>query len=151
MSPSSNLPSWSHFSKPQHVGTRSFVLGMLVGILIALLPWEPVFLWLAGRFDLACFRHEERKVCSPQVMLAYRLKLSYEEVAANPHKYAGKPVVWCVDHSGVSYLEGRPSQTLSWSNEQAVPHTSDRHCEKMLAVVEESGSEGVLLRYIGTP
>ena len=62
MSQSSNLPSWSHFSKPQHVGTRSFVLGVLVGILIALLPWGPVFVWLAGRFQLM---HSQHAVVEP--------------------------------------------------------------------------------------
>lgn len=122
-----------------------------MGILIALLPWEPVFVWLAGRFDLARSRREEVKALSPQEALAYKLALSYEQVAASPQEFAGKPVVWCVDHPdpGVSYLEGRPSQPVGWSNEKDVPRTSGRggHCLKMLAVVEPSGS----LRYLGTP
>jgi len=122
-----------------------------VGILIALLPWEPALVWLAGRFDLARSRHEEVKVLSPRAALAYKLALPYEQVAASPQEHAGKPVVWCVDHPepGVSYLDGRPSQPVRWSNERDVPSTSGRggHCVKMLAVVEASGS----LRYLGTP
>ncbi|MCX5796465.1 MAG: hypothetical protein NTY77_13310 [Elusimicrobia bacterium] len=154
MSPSSNLPSWSHFSRPQHVGTRSFVLGVLVGILIALLPWEPVFVWLAGRFDLARARHEEQKSLSPQAALAYRLDLTYEQVAAKPQDFVGKPVVWCVDHPdpNVSFLEGRPSQPLVWSNDEAVLRTGPKgHCTRMLAVVEGAGLQGVRLRFIGLP
>ena len=131
---------------------RSFVLGVAVGILIALLPWEHASVWLAGRFELAGSRQEERKAVSPQVALAYRLKLSYEQVAAGPQENAGKPVVWCVDHPDAgehAYLEGRPSQLLVFSNWRALPTTGGRggHCVKMLAVVEPSGS----LRYIGTP
>ena len=156
MSPSSNLPSWSHFSKPQHVGTRAFVLGVLVGILVALLPWETAFTWLAGRFDLARARHEEQKSLSPQAALAYRLKLSYEQVSARPQDFVGKPVIWCVDHPDVgvrAYLEGRPSQPLAFSNSGALPPTGSRggHCVKMLAVIESGDQNGFGLRYIGLP
>jgi len=126
-----------------------------VGILIALLPWELVCVWLAGRFVQVGSRHEGQKSLSPQVALAYRLKLTYEQVAARPQDFVGKPVVWCVDHPdpGVSYLEGRPSQPLGWSNEKDVPRTSGwgGHCLRMLAVVEEPDGRGVLLRYLETP
>ena len=154
MSPSSNLPSWSHFSKPQHVGTRAFVLGVLVGILVALLPWEKGSAWLAERFDLARSRHEEVKALSPQAALAYKLDLSYDAVAATPQGFTGKPVVWCVDHPdpGVSFLEGRPSQPLVWSNDEAVLRTGPKgHCARMLAVVEGAGPKGVQLRFLGLP
>ena len=123
-----------------------------MGILIALLPWEPVLVWVAGRFDLARSRHVEQKSLSLQVALADRLRISYEQVAARPQDFAGKPVAWCVDHPDAgehAYLEGRPSQLLAFSNWRALPTTGGRggHCVKMLAVVEPSGS----LRYIGTP
>jgi len=151
VSPLSNLPSWSHVSKPHHVGLRFFILGLCAGFVLALLPWEAMFLWTASRFELAHDRKEERKAWSPQIALAARLQLSYEQVAARPRDFMGKPVVWCVDHHGASYLDGRPSLPVSWSNDEQVPVTSDRHCEKMLAVIEDSDGEGVLLRYLGRP
>jgi hypothetical protein len=128
------------------------VLGVLVGILVALLPWEAFFVWLVGRFDLAHARHEEQKSLSPQVALAYRLRLTYDQVVADPQAYTGQPVVWCVDHpdvGGQAYLEGRLSRPLIFSNAAALPSTGYRggHCVRMLAVVESSGS----LRYVGTP
>ena len=113
-----------------------------------------VSVWVAGRFDLASSRHEERKVLSPQVELAYRLKLTYDQVMARPQDFIDKPVVWCVDHPdlGVSFLEGRPSQPLIWSNDPAVLRTGPKgHCSKMLASVEGAGPTGVRLRYIGLP
>ena len=123
-----------------------------MGILIALLPWELVCVWLAGRFVQVGSRHEGQKSLSPQVALAYRLKLTYEQVAARPQDFVGKPVVWCVDHpdvGGRAYLEGKPSQPLDFSNPGALPLTGPTggHCVKMLAVVESSGS----LHYIGAP
>jgi len=130
------------------------MLGVLVGILVALLPWEAALTWLAGRFELVCFQREEVKALSPQAALAYKLNLSYDAVAANPREYAGKPVVWCVDHPdpGVSFLEGRPSQPLVWSNDEAVLRTGPKgHCAKMLAVVEGAGPKGVQLRFRGLP
>ena len=131
------------------MGTRYFILGVLVGFQLAQQPWERGLARLVVLSGLARARHEEQKALSPQAALALKLKLSYEQVAAKPQDYLGKPVVWCIDHPDpkVSYVEGRPSQPVSWSNAQDVPRTSDRHCEKMLAVVESSGS----LRYIGTP
>ena len=61
--------------------------------------------------------------------------------------FAGKPVVWCVDHPdpGVSFLEGRPSQPLVWSNDSAVLRTGPKgHCSKMVAIVEGAGPEGLM-------
>jgi hypothetical protein len=127
---------------------------VLVGILVALLPWEPAGVWLAGRFDLARSRRAERRAMAPQLALARRLALSYEAVAADPKAHAGEPVAWCVDHpgAGVAFLEGRPSQPLVWSNDAAVPVTGSKgRCAKVLAVVEGAGPDGVRLRFVGQP
>jgi hypothetical protein len=106
----------------------------------------------AGLTGQVRVRRVERKALASDVEEADRLKLSYEEVAARPQDFVGKHVLWCVDHpdvGGHSYLEGRPSQPLSFSNAGAVPPTGSQggHCVKMLAVVESSGT----LRYLGTP
>lgn len=50
-----NLPNWTHFSRPQHVGARSFFFGLLAGFALGLLPWERMALWLLGFLQRAGF------------------------------------------------------------------------------------------------
>ncbi|MBI5241114.1 MAG: hypothetical protein HY926_11625 [Elusimicrobia bacterium] len=154
----SNLPNWSHFSRPHHEGLRAFCIGILAGLLLAVIAVAGVLLgapeWFGGLARQLRLRHDEKSSLSAVVRDAQRLGITYDQVAAKPQDYAGKPVHWCVDHPDpkVSFLEGRPSQPLVWSNDEAVLRTGPNgHCTMMLATVEGAGPEGVRLRLLGLP
>jgi hypothetical protein len=148
----SNLPSWSHVSKPRHEGFKVFFVGLLAGIILALAAMMGIYVGAPEWLEQVATRHRERITLAPLVAEAERLSISYNQLAAKPQDFLGKPVLWCVDHpdvGGRAYLEGKPSQPLAFSNSDVLPPTGSRggHCVKMLAVVESSAS----LHYLGTP
>lgn len=161
MSPLSNLPSWSHFSKPHHGGMKPFFFGVLVGLLLALLPWEGMLLGLTRLVDQARSRSQERNALGPMMEKARNQNLSYEQISAAPKAFVGRPVLWCVDHPdvGISYHAGRPAQPVSWTNKVAfeahvplnAPTTGGR-CTKVLATVQGKREQGeVVLWFVGVP
>ncbi len=93
-------------------------------------------------------KNTARRAVAPLVEQAKLWPMTYETAEA------GKPVVWCVDHpaKGVSYLSGRQSQPLVWSNDAQVPITngggSSSWCADVVAVVEGRVPQGVKLRFV---
>lgn len=133
-----------------------FLLGSLFGVLLALFPWGVLFLNAAEAAQGFLSLRRSRKTLAPMAREAERLNLGYDQIASSPGEFAGKFVVWCVDHPApkVSYLAGKPSQPLVWENDHELPlnsPTSGGRCTKVLAAVEGLSREGVLLRYIGRP
>lgn len=108
---------------------------------------------LAGKLGMELReRHRERETLAPLLAQAQRRRATYED--AQP----GDLVHWCVDHpasASVSYVEGRPSSNISWTNEAAVPVTnsvqSGGRCQGMLARVVERKPEALVLEYLGQP
>jgi hypothetical protein len=89
-------------------------------------------------------------VPSPAAREAMRLGRTYAD--AQP----GETVVWCVDHTSldVSFVDGRASDSVIWTNPGAAPLTSppkSGHCEKMVGRVVERRPNGVVLEYLGRP
>lgn len=121
-----------------------------------LFSWEPVFINAAEAAQGFLNLRRSRKTLAPMAREAERLNLGYDQIASSPQEFAGKFVVWCVDHPApnVSYLAGKPSQPLVWENDQDLPRnspTSGGRCTEVLAAVEGLRREGILLRYIGRP
>ncbi|MFA6002707.1 MAG: hypothetical protein WC881_01420 [Elusimicrobiota bacterium] len=152
----SKLPYWAHVSKPHHAGLQAFLLGVLVGVFLAVMPWGHLARFLGSRAGKVQERHQERIGMEPRIQEASSLNLTYEQISAQPLAYGGKYVLWCVDHpsAGTSFLEGRPAQPLVWSNDEQLPInsvTSGGRCTRVLALVEGTGPAGVQLRFIGLP
>ncbi|MDD5656092.1 MAG: hypothetical protein PHF00_02425 [Elusimicrobia bacterium] len=155
MLPSNKIPIAFHFIH-RNPWLRPFLAGVLAGVLVASIPWEAVFMYAAGRVAAYRERRDERRRLAPLAHEARRLALSYEAVSSDPQKHLGQPVLWCVDHPGrgSSCLAGRPAQSLSWANEDAVPVTTPVNggsCVRVVASVEGAGASGVRLVFIGEP
>lgn len=87
---------------------------------------------------------------------AHRQRVASTSAAGYHEAKAGDVVAWCVDHlaAGVSYVDGKAGQTISWINEPVVPMTSPPkagHCEAMTARVVERRAAGPVLEYLGRP
>lgn len=87
---------------------------------------------------------------------ARRLDLDYVTVAAAPHRYLGKPVLWCLIkdmNSGRVVVGGNLSQPVAVSGADLPPMATARMglCRDTLAVVVEGEDAGVALRHVGRP
>ncbi len=101
-------------------------------------------------------RRAERAALEEFIARAKREPVDYEAARADPKAFHGRPVVWCVDHpaSGYSYLSGKPSQPLSWTNAARVPLNSPvqgGRCDLVVASVEGASRDGLLLNFVGRP
>lgn len=133
---------WKYLpAREKRVLASAFLTGALCGVLLSL-PFNPN-VWELRERHLE--RQEERERLAPYIDAAENEPQTYETAQV------GKPVVWRVCHpaKGLSYLNGRPSQPLEWTNEALVPWTAARNCDATVAVVEGRSSRGVLLRYVG--
>ncbi len=125
--------------------------GAFVGLaVLSQLPWVDAAAQLLSR-------RAELARLSKEIYDARLTPISYDAVrTAPPETYLGRPVLWCVDHvaGGVSYLGGKPSQPLSWTNEAAVPKnspTSGGRCTQVLASIQGWDRDGVKLAFMGEP
>ena len=87
---------------------------------------------------------------------AKRLDLDYAAVAAAPHQFAGKPVLWCLINdlqTGRYVVGGNVSWPVEIAGPSLLPMATARmgRCRETLAVVEERGEYGVRLRFAGHP
>lgn len=101
-------------------------------------------------------RRAERNGLAGFIAQAKREPVDYDAARADPGAFKGRPVVWCVDHpaAGVSYLSGRPSQPLAWSDEVRLPKnspTTGGRCDLVVATIEGASREGLVLNFVGRP
>lgn len=96
-------------------------------------------------------RRREKEGFAPLLREAQTARATYE--TARP----GQLVHWCIDHPsfGNTFVEGRVSDKLLWTNEAAAPITnsvtSGGRCRGMLARVVERRPEALVLEYLGQP
>jgi hypothetical protein len=114
---------------------------LLVGYLVSLRVGDVG----AGFLD----RFHERSSNAPLLADARRLNLDYEQVAAKPRDFVGKPVVWCVNtpSAGHSYVAGRPAWPVALNGSFEEYRTNSgtaSYCWNVLAVV--TGYEGGLIQ-----
>lgn len=84
---------------------------------------------------------------------AKKLGLDYDVVAAEPSKYAGKPVIWCLVKELPSdrvYVDGNIGWAVNMPGGSFNPVATARMgaCKKTLAVIEKSTGPGVHLAFL---
>lgn len=125
-------------------------MGMaFTSFILLVFPWKSVAESAQGAAEGFQERQLERMGLSYWTKRVARV--NYEE--AEP----GDIVSWCVDRSygsDITYLSGRPSQPLLWTNLSEVPQgspTSGGRCAIVLARVVERRAQGLLLTFLGKP
>jgi hypothetical protein len=152
---------WSEAGRALGLGPQrsrelvAFLLGAAAALL--LVSSEPFFLGLGRAYFSFRERRAEKRALAPLVAAARSAPVSYDEAVRSPQAFKDRPVVWCVDHvaPGTTYLAGKPSQPLTWTEEGEVPLNSPQSgggCTWVVAAVEgRPSSQGLLLRLIGRP
>jgi hypothetical protein len=116
-----------------------FVAAAVSGALIGSLPLDR---WVSELGE----KQASVESIEPLVHEAKMWPMTYETAEA------GRPVVWCVDHPtrDDSYLEGRPSDRIFWTNADSVPINSlpRGRCIRVVAMVEGRKPQGVVLKFV---
>lgn len=127
-------------------------MAVIPGVLLILVFLQIRWVQVASNFGE---RRSQIHMLRPLVERARREPVTYEQALAAPTAFAGRPVVWCVDHpsTGASFLDGRP---LSWVNdgdaEKNLPTngpTTGGRCTTVVAVIEGAKTGKLALRYVG--
>lgn len=131
----------------------------------ALVPFAAVLLMILGAaiapplarlWSQLTERSDARASLGSLIETARRQPVDYDALRADPAAFKDRPVLWCVDHpaSGVSYLAGKPSRPLAWSNDSELPlnsPTGGGRCTELVAVLEGARAGVPLLRFVGRP
>lgn len=123
------------------IAAASFALGVSVG---AYLMPE-----LSRLRDQVRQRRDRAAALSSLIEQAKLMPVSYD--LATP----GMVVDWCIDHpsKGFSFVAGRPSEPVLWTNEGDVPETiyTKGACRRTLARVVSREPLGLKLTFLGQP
>ena len=138
---------------PRASRSNKVALAVIAAALLALVFLQTRGVQLASDFG----QHRSQiHMLRPLVARARREPVVYEQALKDPAAFAGRPVVWCVDHlsKDVSYVDGQPAHPVAWVNEAEVPDTqgptTGGRCATVAAVVEGAQPGKVSLRYVGS-
>ena len=123
---------------PRASRSNKVALAVIAAALLALVFLQTRGVQLASDFG----QHRSQiHMLRPLVARARREPVVYEQALKDPAAFAGRPVVWCVDHlsKDVSYVDGQPAHPVAWVNEAGCPTPRAYHrraLRDVAAVVE---------------